>query len=129
MKKKKSPVLLVTVVAAVLLGMVVVNMTGLLNRPGGLREIEAPDKQALIDAREREQASTEDRILTMKEKSLLATGANGPATSVETTIPPFPTIAMPKGAPPQAKFETDRTSSHWYDDQSKQSEEAKKGGN
>ena len=41
----------------------------------------------------------------------------------------FPVIALPTGEAPQAKFETDRTSSHWYDDQSKQSEEAKKGGN
>jgi hypothetical protein len=130
MKKQNRPVLLITVVVAVLLGMVVVNMTGMLNRPGGLQEIKSPDKEALLEARERQQASTEDRIKTMKERSLIASiGPDGPKANLKEGIPETPSIAMPKGEAPQAKFETDRTSSHWYDDQSKQSEEAKKGGN
>jgi hypothetical protein len=130
MIKKKSPVLLVTIVAAVGLGMVVLNMTGFLANPGGLPEFDAADKEAMQEVQKRQQASAGDRIKTMKERSMFSIGPGGQSANLKTGVPDTPSIAMPNMKQVVPKYDPETTSSHWYEDDSLQKVNAdkKKGG-
>lgn len=54
-------------------------------------------------------------------------GAGGVSANLVKGIPEEPSIAMPKVTKAKMEFDTDRTSSHWYNEESKQSEAAEAG--
>lgn len=126
MIKKKTPVLLVTIVVAIGLGLVVLNMTPFL-KTGGLMDIKAPDKEALQAVRDRQAASADSRIKTIKERSMLASiGPEGSKATLKNGIPETPSIAMPDTKKLAPQFDSETTSAHWYENESAQAAKAEK---
>ena len=126
MIKKKTPVLLVTIVVAIGLGLVVLNMTPFLQN-GGLMDIKAPDKEALQKVRDRQAASADSRIKTMKERTMfVSNGPEGSKATLQKGIPETPSIAMPDTKKFAPQFDSETTSSHWYENESAQAAKAEK---
>lgn len=125
MKTKKKPVMLVTIVCAIGLGMIALNLTQFMRNPSGLVEIEAPNKQALEEVQKRQEAAAATRKPTQKElrqKSLV--GNQMSTDSIVNGVPITPSILLPdlKSTPP--KFESEATTAHWYDNESAQTAKA-----
>lgn len=124
MIKKKSPILLGSLVGVVVVTLVTINMTQYLSNPGGIQEYEVPNKEALEKIKERNAAEVLPEgvmAVRMAEASFGESVATPAAAN-----PATPSIQIPNTRLQKTEFNPTTTSAQWWDDESYQKINAQK---
>ncbi len=125
MIKNKTPILMVSIVGTLVLTLVAINMTQYLRNPGGLVEIEAPNKEALEKVGDRDHAQVYPEGVTL-QKMETSFGADESGAVKAVAIPDEPSIQIPNTRLIKPTFEPSTTAAHWYDEDSYQKVSASK---
>jgi hypothetical protein len=124
MIKKKSPILLGSLVGVVVVTLVTINMTQYLSNPGSIQEYEVPNKEALEKIKERNAAEVLPEgvmAVRMAEASFGESVATPAAAN-----PATPSIQIPNTRLQKTEFSPTTTAAQWWDDESYQKINAQK---
>lgn len=120
MKKSKAPILLVTVVGALVLTLAAVNLSQYMRKQHLMQDIEAPNEEAIKKMQERRAQMSGGDAMVGKEEMVRGFGPSSVSTVAAAGIPDEPSIKVPNSRDYKPEFDPATTSSHWYDDDSYQ---------
>lgn len=139
MKKKRKPVLLITLVSTFAVVVVALNMTNLLGSGKGLQKVESPNQEAFDQMLERGRKNVEAKgssLVNLKQAaSAEKTLTPGVVSAYLNKVPERPSILVPgTGLDVAPKYEASRPAGQWFQEDSfegleKEKHEEATGGN
>ena len=117
--KTKKPILLISIIVPIILIVIGINMTGFISDPEKLRDIKAPNAEALekIQNRPERQKQYDDAQRAALENAVkIGTLGGGKGQLAVGGVPREPSILLPDSRSRVPEYDENITAGQWYDD-------------